>query len=76
MRKNGDIFFERNAVIGSATGPSEPSTYPVTTDTIIPVSANDYFQFRVRATMNSGNLLKCKLALMQITANKVHNIEN
>lgn len=76
MRKNNDIFFERNAIIGSATQSNEPSTYPVTTDTIIPVQANDVFNFRVRATMNSATPLNTKLALMQISAHRLHNLIN
>lgn len=76
MRKNNDIFFERNAIIGSATQASEPSTYPVTTDTIVQVQSDDIFNFRVRATMNNGNPLDTRLALFQISAHRIHNIIN
>lgn len=74
MRKNNDIFFERTAIIGSATQASEPSTYPVTTNAIVSVNANDEFEFRVRGIMDGSNPLNARLSLMQISAHRIHNL--
>lgn len=74
MRKNNDIFFERTAIIGSATQATEPSTYPVTTNAIVAVNANDEFEFRVRGTMDESNPLNARLSLMQISAHRIHNL--
>ena len=73
VRKNGINVFERDIVIGSATGPAEPTTITFNSPFIFTVETNDYFEFYVKATEGDGSPSDTNLIRMQISANKIYN---
>lgn len=76
VRKNGISVFNRELIIGAATNPSEPNASAFTSPFIFAISANDTFEFFVKASMGAVNPISTRLVRMQMTANKIHEIMN
>lgn len=76
VRKNGIAVFNRELIISAATNPSEPNASAFTSPFIFAISANDTFEFFVKATMGVISPISTRLVRMQMTANKIHEIMN
>lgn len=73
VRKNGVTVFSRMAPIQSATANDEPTISAFNSPFILEITANDYFEFYVKADDDGSNPSDTQLIQMQITADKIHN---
>lgn len=71
IKKNGSVVYTRSAIIGSATGHSEPSIVSFNSPFIMSVDANDEFEFYFAATEGGSEPTSTVLSRMQLSANKI-----
>lgn len=76
VRKNGSTVFSRTSPIMSATANDEPCIAMFNSPFILEVTANDYFEFYVRGEDDGSNPNDTSLIIMQLTADKIHNISS